>query len=171
MQHTNKERGLWSIAILVVLLYALIPVVWIAALSLKTPAEVGDRKFFSGFSFDNYDVIFSDDTFLAALINSIGIASIATLISIVLAAMAAYATSRLDFTGKALILSGALAVAMFPPISIVGSLFDMWRAVGLYDTWPGLIIAYVTFALPRAIYTLEAFVREIPLELEEAAQV
>jgi multiple sugar transport system permease protein len=169
--HTNKERGLWGIGILVVLLYALIPVVWIASLSLKKPEEVGDRKFFSGFSTENYDAVFSDDTFIAALINSIGIASIATLISIVLAAMAAYATSRLNFTGKALILSGALAVAMFPPISIVGSLFDMWRAVGLYDTWPGLIIPYMTFTLPLAIYTLSAFFREIPWELEQAAQV
>jgi multiple sugar transport system permease protein len=171
MQHTAKERTLWSIGILVVLLYALIPVAWITALSFKTPDEVADRKFFSGFSFENYDVVFSDDTFLAALINSIGIAGIATLISIVLAAMAAYATSRLDFTGKALILSGALAVAMFPPISIVGSLFDMWRAIGIYDTWPGLIIPYMTFTLPLAIYTLSAFFREIPWELEQAAQV
>jgi multiple sugar transport system permease protein len=171
MQHTNRERLLWTIGILVVLLYALIPVAWIASLSFKTPEEVADKKFFSGFSFDNYDVVFSDDTFLAALINSIGIAGIATLISIVLAAMAAYATSRLDFTGKALILSGALAVAMFPPISIVGSLFDMWRAIGIYDTWPGLIIPYMTFTLPLAIYTLSAFFREIPWELEQAAQV
>src|ERR687898_180586 len=171
MQHTNRERVLWAIGILVVLLYALIPVAWITSLSFKTPEEVADRKFFSGFSFDNYDVVFSDDTFTAALINSIGIAGIATLISIVLAAMAAYATSRLDFTGKALILSGALAVAMFPPISIVGSLFDMWRSIGLYDTWPGLIIPYMTFTLPLAIWTLSAFFREIPWELEQAAQV
>jgi trehalose/maltose transport system permease protein len=171
MQHTNRERALWSIAILVVLVYALIPVVWIASLSLKTPEEVGDKKFFSGFSFDNYDVVFSDDTFIAALINSIGIAGIATVISIVLAAMTAYATSRLDFTGKTLILSGALAVAMFPPISIVGSLFDMWRTLGIYDTWIGLIIPYMTFTLPLAIYTLSAFFREIPWELEQAAAV
>src|ERR687893_824895 len=150
MTHTPRERLLWSIGIAVVLLYALIPVVWITSLSLKTPEQVGDRKFFSGISFDNYDVIFSDDTFLAALINSIGIASIATLISIVLAAMAAYATSRLNFTGKALIL---------------------WGAVGLYDTWLGLIIPYMTFTLPLAIYTLSAFFREIPWELEQAAQV
>jgi multiple sugar transport system permease protein len=169
--HTPKERALWSIGILVVLLYALIPVAWIASLSVKTPTQVGDRKFFSGISFDNYDAVFSDDTFINALINSIGIASIATLISIVLAAMAAYATSRLNFTGKALILSGALAVAMFPPISIVGSLFNIWRSIGLYDTWPGLIIPYMTFTLPLAIYTLSAFFREIPWELEQAAQV
>jgi multiple sugar transport system permease protein len=171
MAHTNRERALWSIGILVVLLYALIPVVWITSLSFKTPEEVADRKFFSGFSFENYDVVFSDDTFIAALINSIGIAGIATLISIVLAAMTAYATARLDFAGKALILSGALAVAMFPPISIVGSLFDMWRAIGIYDTWPGLIIPYMTFTLPLAIYTLSAFFREIPWELEQAAAV
>jgi multiple sugar transport system permease protein len=171
MQHTNRERLLWTIGILVVLLYALIPVAWIASLSFKTPEEVADKKFFSGFSFDNYDVVFSDDTFIAALINSIGIAGIATFISIVLAAMAAYATSRLDFTGKALILSGALAVAMFPPISIVGSLFNIWRSIGIYDTWPGLIIPYMTFTLPLAIYTLSAFFREIPWELEQAAAV
>src|ERR671915_826488 len=171
MAHTARERVLWSIGILVVLLYALIPVVWITSLSLKTPDQVGDRKFFSGVSFDNYDVIFSDDTFIAALINSLGIAGIATLISIVLAAMTAYATSRLDFAGKTVILSGALAVAMFPPISIVGSLFDMWRAIGIYDTWIGLIIPYMTFTLPLAIYTLSAFFREIPWELEQAAQV
>jgi multiple sugar transport system permease protein len=171
MANSAKERALWTIGILVVLLYALIPVVWIASLSVKTPTQVADRKFFSGISFDNYSDVFSDDTFINALINSIGIASIATLISIVLAAMAAYATSRLNFTGKTLILSGALAVAMFPPISIVGSLFDMWRAIGLYDTWPGLIIPYMTFTLPLAIYTLSAFFREIPWELEQAAQV
>jgi multiple sugar transport system permease protein len=171
MDHTNRERALWGIGILVVLLYALIPVAWLTSLSMKTPEQVADKKFFSGFSFDNYDVVFSDDTFIAALINSIGIASIATFISIVLAAMAAYATSRLDFTGKTLILSGALAVAMFPPISIVGSLFEMWRSLGIYDTWIGLIIPYMTFTLPLAIYTLSAFFREIPWELEQAAQV
>jgi multiple sugar transport system permease protein len=171
MAHTARERFGWSIAILVVLLYALIPVAWIASLSFKSKDEFGDGKFFSGFSWDNYDVIFSGDIFLRPLLNSIVVASAATLISIVLAAMAAYATSRLDFKGKAVILSGALAVAMFPPISVVGSLFDIWRSVGLYDTWLGLIIPYMTFTLPLAIYTLAAFFREIPWELEQAAQV
>jgi multiple sugar transport system permease protein len=171
MIHSGRERLLWGIGILVVVLYALIPVVWIASLSVKPPDKLSDGKFFSGVTFENYESIFNDDTFLAALVNSIGIATIATLISIVLAAMAAYALARLDFAGKAVILSGALAVAMFPPISIVGSLFDMWRSIGLYDTWAGLIIPYMTFTLPLAIYTLSAFFREIPWELEQAAQV
>jgi len=172
MLDSARQRVLWGIGILVVLLYALIPVLWIASLSVKPVDKLTDRKFFSGeISFDNYQSIFKDDTFIAALVNSIGIALIATLISIVLAAMAAYALSRLDFAGKTVILSGALAVAMFPPISIVGSLFDMWRSIGLYDTWAGLIIPYMTFTLPLAIYTLSAFFREIPWELEQAAQV
>jgi multiple sugar transport system permease protein len=171
MIHSARERVMWGTGILVVVLYALIPVAWIASLSVKPPDKLSDGKFYSGFTFDNYNSIFSDDTFLAALVNSIGIAMIATLISIVLAAMAAYALSRLEFAGKTVILSGALAVAMFPPISIVGSLFDMWRSIGLYDTWAGLIIPYMTFTLPLAIYTLSAFFREIPWELEQAAQV
>ncbi len=75
--------------------------------------------------------------FLKPLINSIGIALITTVIAIVLASFSAYAIARLEFPGKPLILAGALAIAMFPPISTVGPLFDMWRALGLYDTWPG----------------------------------
>jgi multiple sugar transport system permease protein len=169
---TARQKVLWTIGILVVVLYALIPVIWVTSLSLKPAGKVGDGRFFPDeISFDNYDTIFSTDTFNAALVNSIGIALIATLISIVLASMAAYALARLDFAGKALILSGALAVAMFPPISIVGPLFDMWRAIGLFDSWPGLIIPYLTFTLPLAIYTLSAFFREIPWELEQAARV
>ncbi|MDQ4040607.1 MAG: carbohydrate ABC transporter permease [Actinomycetota bacterium] len=169
---SSREAALWSIGILVVLLYALIPVMWILSLSLKPADQLGDRRFIpQEFSFENYETIFNTETFTRALVNSVGIAGLATLISILLAAMAAYALARLDFAGKALILSGALAVAMFPPISIVGSLFNIWREVGLYDTWPGLIIPYMTFTLPLAIYTLSAFFREIPWELEQAAQV
>jgi multiple sugar transport system permease protein len=172
MERTRREVVLWSIGLTVVLLYALIPVIWIISLSLKKPGDIGDQRFLpSSISFDNYDKVFSEGAFTAALRNSIGIALIATVISIALAAMAAYAITRLEFSGKAIILSGALAIAMFPPISIVGSLFDLWRRIGLFDTWLGLIIPYMTFTLPLAIYTLSAFFREIPWDLDKAAQV
>jgi len=173
MPRTAREKTLWSIAIGVVLLYAVIPIIWIISLSLKKPGDIADRNFLptGGVSFDNYTSIFDTSEFTHALINSFGIAAISTVIAVVLAAMAAYALARLDFAGKALILSGSLAVAMFPPISIVGSLFNAWRNIGLFDTWPGLIIPYMTFTLPLAIYTLSAFFREIPWELEQAAQV
>ncbi|MEA2665507.1 MAG: trehalose/maltose transport system permease protein, partial [Candidatus Eremiobacteraeota bacterium] len=138
MTRTPREIAGWSIGILLVLLYALIPVIWIASLSLKPADQLGDKRFIpKHFSLDNYDTIFSTNEFTRALVNSLGIAAIATLIAIVLAAMAAYALTRLDFAGKSVILSGSLAVAMFPAISIVGSLFNIWRDIGLYDTWPG----------------------------------
>jgi multiple sugar transport system permease protein len=169
---TPRQKALWAIAIAVVVLYALVPVGWIVSLSLKPSSQIGDRNFFpSSVSFDNYKTLFQTSDFNHALVNSLGIAAISTLIAVVLASMAAYALARLDFVGKALILSGSLAVAMFPPISIVGSLFNAWRNIGLFDTWPGLIIPYMTFTLPLAIYTLSAFFREIPWELEQAAQV
>jgi multiple sugar transport system permease protein len=92
-------------------------------------------------------------------------------IAVTLASLAAYAIARLDFPGKRLILGASLTIAMFPPVSIVGPLYDMWRTLGLYDTWAGLIIPYMTFTLPLAIFTLSAFFREIPWELEQAAQM
>jgi len=170
----TRKKVLWAIGILVVVLYALVPVAWLVSLSLKSPDTIGtDRSFLpSDPTFDNYSNLFTGESdFPEALRNSLLAAGGATLIAIVLAAMAAYALARLNFAGKALILSGSLAIAMFPPISIVGSLFAVWRNVGLFDTIPGLIIPYMTFSLPLAIYTLSAFYREIPWELEQAAQV
>jgi multiple sugar transport system permease protein len=176
MQRGSREYALWSIGMLLILVFSLLPVLWIISISLKDPATVGDGKFFpSEISFENYESLFeggiSDSPFIKPLINSVLIASISTLIAIVLAAFAAYAIARLTFPGKALILAGALAIAMFPQISVVGPLFDMWRSLGLYNTYPGLIIPYLTFALPLAIYTLVAFFREIPWDLEQAAAV
>jgi multiple sugar transport system permease protein len=157
----------------VVLFYALIPVVWIISLSLKDPTTIGDQNFFpQKVTFDNYDSVFEGGLgFNRALINSIGIAIITTVLALALASMAAYAITRLDFPGKTLILATALAISMFPAISIVGGLFNVWRIVGLYDTWPGLILPYLSFALPLSIYTLSAFFREIPWDLEKAAQM
>ncbi|MDP9222788.1 MAG: carbohydrate ABC transporter permease, partial [Actinomycetota bacterium] len=120
---------------------------------------------------DNYSGIFSTSLFTRALINSIGIAVIATFLAVVLGSMAAYAVARLDFPGKKLLIAAALMIAMFPPISLVSPLFNLWRIIGLFDTWPGLIIPYLTFSLPLAIYVLSAFFREIPWDLEKAAQV
>src|SRR3712207_3884859 len=173
MKHGTREYTLTTVGLVLVILLALFPVFWLLMLSLKTPATVGDGNLIpKEFTFDNYSTLFTggfDSPFLRPLINSILIALIATTIAIVLASFTAYAIARLDFPGKRLILGGALAIAMFPPISVVGPLFDMWRALGLYDTYVGLIVPYLTFSLPLAIYTLVAFFREIPWDLEQAA--
>lgn len=176
MRRGTSDYALWSIGIVLVLVFALIPVLWLISLSLKPPEAITDQRFIpADISFDNYKSLFEggidDSPFIKPLINSIGIALITTLVAITLASFTAYAIARLEFPGKRLILAGALAIAMFPPISTVGPLFDMWRSIGLYDTWPGLIVPYLTFSLPLAIYVLVAFFREIPWELEQAAQV
>ena len=181
MERGTREYALWSIGIVLIVFVALLPVVWIVSLSLKEPStittgpgiSVWDAFFPKEITFDNYKSLFEggidDSPFIKPLINSVLIALITTLISIVLASFAAYAIARLNFPGKSAILAGALAIV--PPISTVGPLFDMWRTLGLYDTYPGLIIPYLTFSLPLAIYTLVAFFREIPWDLEQAAQV
>ncbi|MCE3247277.1 MAG: carbohydrate transporter permease [Geminicoccaceae bacterium] len=175
MAHGTREYTFWSVGLFAIVAAAIFPVLWILSLSLKDPATVADGSLIpKDWTFDNYTALFEgglDSPLLKPLINSIVIALIATTIAIVLASFAAYAIARLEFPGKLIILGGALAIAMFPPISTVGPLFDMWRALGLYDTYAGLIIPYLTFSLPLAIYTLVAFFREIPWDLEQAAQV
>ena len=175
MERGTREYTIWSVGMAAVVIAALFPVFWLLMLSFKEPAAVSDQRLIPAkFTLDNYSSLFEggfDSPLLLPLINSVVIALIATAIAIVLASFTAYAIARLSFPGKSVILAGALAIAMFPPISIVGPLFDMWRALGIYDTYPGLIIPYRTFALPLAIYTLVAFFREIPWELEQAAQI
>jgi multiple sugar transport system permease protein len=162
----------WKFGTIVIIIYALFPVLWILSLSLKPNENLTDRTLIPrAVSFENYTTLFESGEFLRPLVNSIGIAVIATFLSVLLATFAAYAIARLDFPGKKAVLTGALAIAMFPPVSIIGPLFNMWRGLGLFDTWPGLIIPYMTFTLPLAIWTLSAFFREIPWELEQAASV
>jgi multiple sugar transport system permease protein len=172
MSVDRKRLFSWGTAEVVIVVAALFPVLWLLSLSLKDPATVNDGRLIpKTFSLESYSSIFDEDIFTKALRNSIGIALISTVIAVFLASMAAYAIARLEFPGKRLLLAAALAIAMFPPVSIVGPLYDMWRTLGLYDTWPGLIIPYMTFTLPLAIFVLSAFFREIPWELEQAAQM
>jgi multiple sugar transport system permease protein len=169
---SSRDKAFWTIGTVLIVVYALTPILWIVSLSLKSGSSLTDGRFLPrSITFDNYTEIFSSGAFTGPLRNSIGIALLATFFAVILATFAAYAIARLRFPGKKLVLTGALAIAMFPPISIIGPLFNMWRSLHLYDTWPGLIIPYMTFTLPLAIWTLSAFFREIPWELEQAAQV
>ncbi len=166
------SRWYWGMGSGLVIVYALIPVVWLIVLSLKPAADLGDGLFVPRrLSLENYSALFRDPQFSAALLNSLGIAAIATLLAVLMALFAAYAIVRLEFTGKSWLLGGALVIAMFPPISIIGPLFEVWRQVGLFDTWLGLILPYMTFTLPLAIWILTALFRDLPWELEAAARI
>jgi len=168
----TRRTAIWAVIDIVVVVYALLPVLWIVSLSLKPTSTVKDGKLIpSSVSLDNYRGIFRGDFFSSALINSVGIGLITTAIAVALGAMAGYAIARLNFSGKRPLVGATLLVTMFPAISLVTPLFNIERFVGLFDTWPGLILPYITFALPLAIYTLSAFFREIPWDLEKAAKM
>ena len=169
---TVRQRSGWTVANLVVVVLALIPVLWLVSLSFKTPAAVLDPSFIpSQWTWGNYHGILTSAQFLRPLLNSIGIGLISTFISVVLASMAAYAIARLSFPGKSVLIGLALLIAMFPLIALVTPMFTIERTLGLFNTWFGLIIPYVAFGLPLGIYTLSAFFREIPWELEKAAKM
>src|SRR5919197_4987766 len=170
---SRRGRGIgWIVGAIAIVVYALLPVVWIVSLSFKQGDDINNHSFWPHvWTLENYRTVFSTPLFTSALRNSIGISLIATALSIVLATFAAYAIARLEFRGKKIVLGMALAIAMFPVVSLVGPLFNIWRSVGLYDTWPGLIIPYMSFTLPLSLWTLSAFFREIPWEMEQAAQV
>ncbi len=174
---STKNRVGIVIGAILILVWCLLPVAWIISLSFKSQEAIttGSPGFLpgdgGGAGWQNYADVLQDDQFRRAIINSIGISLIATLLSVIIATLAAYAIARLEFRGKKFVLTLALVIAMFPVVSLVGPLFDMWRTIGIYDTWPGLIIPYMSFTLPLAIWTLSAFFREIPWEMEQAAQV
>ncbi|MDF2143550.1 carbohydrate ABC transporter permease [Knoellia sp. p5-6-4] len=171
-QETAQRKWTWWGINTIVLLYAFIPVVWIISMSLKDAGTLNDGRFLPvSPSTESYTQIFENSDFTRALINSIGICLIATFIALVFGTMAAYAIARLDFPGKKTIVAVSLLISMFPQIALVTPLFKILTSIGLFDTWMGLIIPYVTFALPLAIYTLSAFFREIPWELEKAAKM
>jgi multiple sugar transport system permease protein len=172
MSTRTVAKASWGVGNTIIILVALVPVLWLASLSFKDPSTIADGSFLPReWTLDNYRGIFSTDLFTRALVNSIGIALIATALAVVVGSMAAYAVARLRFPGKGVLVGATLLIAMFPPISLVSPLFNLWRQVGLFDTWPGLIIPYLTFSLPLTIYTLSAFFREIPWDLEKAARV
>ena len=162
----------WAVTAVLVVAYTLLPVVWIVSLSFKPSDDIANNRFLPDvWSLENYRTVFSTDLFTSALRNSVGISLLATVASVFLATLAAYAIARLNFRGKTAILSVALGIAMFPTVALVGPLFDLWRSIGLYDTWIGLVIPYMSFTLPLSIWVLSAFFREIPWEMEQAAQM
>jgi len=170
-----RAKAWLAVASLPIIIYTLLPIGWLLSLSLKPSADITDRKYFPrSLSWENYKYIFTgggQDIFVPALVNSIGICLIATVVGVGLSAFCAYGIARLDFPGKRLILNAALLTAFFPAISIVTPLFNLWREIGLYNTWLGLIIPYLSLTLPLSIWTLTAFFRQIPWEMEQAAQV
>jgi ABC-type glycerol-3-phosphate transport system permease component len=158
-------------AALVLLL--LFPIYWMIASSLtpesrlfQSPAVVP-----RALSLDHYRALFDERDFLVPIRNSLVVAAMTTAVALPVAVLCAYALARLRFRGKAFLLALILAVSMFPQISIVPPLYLILRELRLLDTFPGLVLPYVTFSTPLAVWLLTAFFRQLSPELEEAAML
>jgi multiple sugar transport system permease protein len=166
-----KPLLMW-IAVVFICVFCLFPFYWLINVSLKTGSDLSSADIFPPSpTLDNYDSIFKNDAFTSALKNSVIITTVTTILALIVGSFAAYALARLRFPRKFLLLAVILSISTFPPIAIAAPIFQLWNDFGLYDTRIGLILPYLTFALPLAIYILTSFFKEIPKELEEAALV
>ena len=155
-----------------ILLWCLFPFVWLIDTSLKLgDAALNSPSLTQGpFGLDNYASVF-DQGFGYNLRNSAIVAGTTTIVCITVGSLAAYALARLPLKGKVLILSAILAVALFPSVALVPPLYELWRSLGLLNTYPGLYVPYTAFTLPLTIFILTTFYASIPKDLEEQARV
>src|SRR5690349_14379804 len=170
----KKEGTPWWmwIAVVAIVVFCLFPFYWLINLSLKTGADLGDSSLIPPHpTLKNYQSIFQNSDFTKSLRNSAIIALFTTFLALMVGSFCAYALARLRFKGKFAILAIVLSITTFPAIAIAAPLFRLWSDIGIYNTWIGLIIPNLTFALPLTIYILVSFFKEIPRDLEEAALV
>jgi multiple sugar transport system permease protein len=160
------------VAVVAIVLFCLFPFYWLLNTSLKTGPDLSSSNLIPpNPTLDNFSSIFKDSNFTNALRNSAIVALTTTALALVVGSFCAYALARLRIRFKFAILAIILTITTFPQITIAAPIFKLWRDIGLYNTIPGLVIPYLTFALPLAIYILTSFFREIPRDLEEAALV
>ena len=162
---------LW-LAVAAIVLFCLFPFYWLLNISLKTGTDLSSADLIPPSpTLDNYTSIFDNSAFTTALRNSAIVSLTTTLIGVIVGSFAAYALARLKMRFKFALLALVLSITTFPQIAIAAPLFRLWSDIGLYNTLIGLVIPYLTFALPLSIYILVSFFKEIPKDLEEAALV
>jgi multiple sugar transport system permease protein len=162
---------MWFV-VLAIVVFCLFPFYWLVNISLKTGNDLLSSSLFPPHpTLKNYSEIFKNPDFTKALRNSAVVALSTTALALAVGSFCAYALARLKLRGKFLILAIVLTISTFPQIAIAAPLFKLWSDIGIFNTWIGLIIPYLTFALPLTVYILVSFFREIPKDLEEAALV
>jgi len=151
---------------------ALFPFCW-AALSSLEPASALFRVHYwpSAPSLAAYRAVFAQQAFGHNILNSTLVAGATVVLALGAALPAAYALGRVRFRGRMALLFTILAVTMFPQVAVLSGLFELIRALGLYNRWPGLALSYTLFTLPFTVWVLTTFTAQLPRELEEAALV
>ena len=167
------QNWVFGAALVALMVFTLFPFYWAIVASLTPEAALfRDPSLWpTQIIFDHYRALFDERDFITPIRNSLIVAGTTTIFCLTVGTLAAYALARLEFRGKAAIMAFILAVTMFPQISIVSPLYLLLRSLRLIDTYPGLIMPYMTFAMPLTVWVLTGSIRQIPKDLEEAAHV
>ncbi len=166
------SRGAFHLVVALILLYTLFPFYWAVVSSLKTGTDLfGVDLIPHNPTLQNYIGVFAEQPFGRNILNSVLVAVPTVGVSLLLGATAAYAFARVRFRGRSLLLLGILSVSMFPQVAVLSGLFELIWTLGLYNSLPALILSYLIFTLPFTVWILTTFLRDLPLELEEAALV
>jgi trehalose/maltose transport system permease protein len=163
-------RLLFGLLVLAIILYTVFPFYWAIVSSLKSGSALFTVEFLpTSPRWDNYAAVFRDQPFGRNILNSVFVAGSVVAVSLALAATAAFALGRVTFRGRTTLLLVILGVSMFPQVAVLSGLFELIRAFGLYNNLLGLTFSYLIFTLPFTVWVLTTFMRELPVELEEAA--
>lgn len=152
-----------------IIFYAAFPFLWAILTSIRAGSEIGAGFWPQAITLANYRELFSEQPFISNIINSLLVAAVVSLVSIGLSLIAAYPLSRLRFIGRRAMLLAILGVSMFPQIAVLSGLFEIIRGLGLYNSLTGLVLANLILVLPFAAWVLTNFMRDIAVELEDAA--
>lgn len=165
------SAAIYGLAALVTIV-SVYPFLYAISTSFKTGSALFDPSLWpSGASLENYVSLLSggEQPFLRHVLNSVGVSVAVVALSLVLGVTAAYALGRIPFKGRGLLLVTILAVSMFPQVAVLAGMFELIRALGLYNQAAGLVLPYLIFTLPFTVWVLTTFMKQLPKELEEAA--
>ncbi|MGV3491418.1 MAG: carbohydrate ABC transporter permease [Devosia sp.] len=166
------KRSLFYLAVVVIVVFAVFPFYYAILTSFKQGPDLFKITYWpESFSLDNYISVLGTGSFPRNLLNSVFVAAVTVLLALFLAITASFALARVRFRGRGLILMTILGVSMFPQIAVLAGLFELIRFLGIYNTPWALIFSYTIFTLPFTVWVLTTFMRDLPIEIEEAAIV
>ncbi len=166
-----KSTAFYALVAIIVIV-AVFPFYYAILTSFKTGTALFEVNYVpTSISLANYTSVLGNDSFLRNLGNSLMVASCVVALSLFLAVTAAYALARVRFKGRSLLLLTILSVSMFPQIAVLAGLFELIRWAGVFNTPLALIFSYMIFTLPFTVWVLTTFMRDLPVEIEEAAIV
>lgn len=172
MAWTLLKKTAFYALVVVIVVVSIFPFYYAILTSFKSGTDLFRVTYWpTSLSFTNYVNVLNSGSFPQNLLNSIIVASLTVIAALFLAVTAAFALSRVRFRGRGLLLMVILAVSMFPQIAVLAGLFEVIRFLGIYNTPWALIFSYTIFTLPFTVWVLTTFMRDLPIEIEEAAIV